>query len=311
MKCLVTGGAGFIGSYLCDRLIAEGNEVWCLDNLITGNKKNIEHLVNNPRFNFIRHDCVIPITKDLNPDIIFHFASPASPPKYQKFPVETLLTNSYGTYLLLKLAKKKRAKFVYASTSEIYGDPREHPQKETYFGNVNPTGERACYNESKRAGETFVSTFSRKYGIDSRIIRIFNTYGPRMDINDGRVVTNFIKQILNKSPLVIQGDGSQTRSFCYISDLINGIMLVTLNSGARNEVFNLGNTEEITILELAALVKKITNCRNNIIFKDLPSDDPVRRKPDISKIQNLTGWKPEISLKEGLEKTYSFFNKNK
>lgn len=311
MKCLVTGGAGFIGSYLCDRLLVDGNEVWCIDNLLTGSKQNILHLLENSNFHFVEHDCIKPLFVAVKPDIIFHFASPASPPKYQQYPLETLLVNSYATYLLLEMAKESNAIFLFASTSEIYGDPKEHPQRETYWGNVNTVGERACYDEAKRVGETFVTTYVRKFGLDGRIIRIFNTYGPRMDINDGRVITNFIKQILENSKMTIQGDGKQTRSFCYITDLIEGIMDVATDKQAKNGIFNLGNPEEITILELAENIKELTGYQGEFVYRALPSDDPIRRKPDISKIQKLSGWQPKLSLKEGLLKTLDYFKSNK
>ncbi len=307
MKCLVTGGAGFIGSFLCDRLLAEGHDVICVDNLITGRKKNIEHLLKHASFRFIEHDVSLPLPDEISANAIFHFASPASPPKYQQFPVETLLVNSQGTYLLLEKARKWQAKFIFASTSEVYGDPLEHPQKETYWGHVNPTGPRSCYDESKRVGEAFVTTFIRKYDIDARIARIFNTYGPRMDIDDGRIVTNFIKQILSQAPLTIHGDGTQTRSFCFISDLIEGIYALFNSPRARGEIVNLGNPNEQTVLEFAKTIKKITGYNGSFIYLPLPQDDPQRRKPDITKASQLLSWQPKVTLEEGLKKTLDYF----
>ena len=305
-KILITGAAGFIGSHLCERLLTQGNRVSCVDNLVTGNKNNIRHLVSNPQFKFIKADCSQPL-KHLEPqEIIFHFASPASPLYYQKYPVETLAVNSIGTYHLLELAKNWQAKFIFASTSEVYGDPQEHPQTETYWGHVNPIGPRSCYDEAKRVGETWVMVYHRKYQLDTRILRIFNTYGPRMALDDGRVVTNFIKQILTNASLTINGDGKQTRSFCYIADLIEGIMAVA-NSSAGGEVFNLGNPEEITILQLAKILTELTGYPGKLIYQNLPQDDPERRQPDITKMTRLTGWQPKISLKTGLEKTYTYF----
>ena len=309
MKCLVTGGAGFIGSHLCDRLLADGHSVVCVDNLITGSKDNVSHLLTHPQFSFLEADVSLPLPDSVRAQLIFHFASPASPPKYQRFPIETLLVNSIGTYHLLEKAKSWQARFVYASTSEVYGDPKEHPQRETYWGNVNPIGPRSCYDESKRVGESFVSTYTRTFHLDGRIVRIFNTYGPRMDIDDGRIVTNFIKQILSRTPLTIQGDGSQTRSFCYISDLIEGIMSVFTTPAAQGEVINLGNPEEKTILELLDLIKKVSHYSGETVFLPLPEDDPLRRKPDITKAQNLLHWEAKVGLEEGLTKTLEYFKK--
>lgn len=311
MKCLVTGGAGFIGSHLCDWLIAEGHEVACVDNLLTGSKKNIAHLLKHPGFTFRESDCSRPLSADLRADVIYHFASPASPPKYQQFALETLLVNSVGTYYLLEKARQWKAKFIFASTSEVYGDPEVHPQKETYWGHVNPVGIRACYDEGKRVGEAFVVTYYRKFGLDTRIIRIFNTYGPRMDIDDGRVVTNFIKQILEKKPLTIYGQGTQTRSFCYISDLIEGIVLFTNNNACSGEIINLGNPQEQTILEFARALKDLTAYKGELVHSDLPGDDPQRRQPDITKARDLLGWVPKISLTAGLELTLEYFKNHR
>lgn len=307
MKCLVTGGAGFIGSHLCDRLLAEGHSVICIDNLITGNQQNIAHQLKNPYFQFIEHDCALPLPDTIEVQVIFHFASPASPPKYQLYPIETLLVNTVGTYNLLKLAKKCQAQFIYASTSEVYGDPKEHPQTETYWGNVNPNGPRSCYDEAKRCGEAWVMAYIRKFGIDGRIIRIFNTYGPRMDIDDGRVVTNFIKQIISGEKIVIYGTGSQTRSFCFVSDLVDGIIKVFTTKNLQGEVINLGNTEEYTIQSFAKFVAKTANYLQDFVYKPLPQDDPMQRKPDISKAQKLLDWQPRIELKTGIEKTFDYF----
>lgn len=312
MKCLVTGGAGFIGSHLCDRLIELGHGVLCVDNLLTGKKENIAHLFSQPRFTFLEHDCIKPLPDSTAAtQVIFHFASPASPPKYQEFPVETLLVNSIGTYHLLESAKKWQARFVFASTSEVYGDPLEHPQKETYFGNVNPVGPRSCYDEAKRVGETFVATYVRKFQLDATTVRIFNTYGPRMDIGDGRVVTNFIKQILELRPITIQGKGTQTRSFCYISDLVDGIIKIAFAQNLQGQVINLGNSYEMTILELAEILKKLTGFTGSYKYTDLPEDDPERRKPDITKARQLLGWEPKITLEEGLVKTLGYFQGKK
>lgn len=307
MKCLVTGGAGFIGSYLCDELISDGHEVVAVDNEITGSAKNIAQLSTNPKFAYLKFDCSQPLPDQIQADVIFHFASPASPPKYQQYPVETMLVNTQGTYHLLEKAKKWKSLFILASTSEVYGDPLEHPQKESYWGNVNPVGPRSCYDESKRMAETLVSTYARLYGIDGRIIRIFNTYGPRMDINDGRVVTNFLKQVLGNKPLTVYGDGNQTRSFCYVTDLVQGILKIFSTKLHSGEVINLGNPDEMTVNDLAKAVKEITGYAGEILYKPLPQDDPVRRKPDISKAYELLGWTPQVTLKVGLEKTFSYF----
>lgn len=320
-KCLVTGGAGFIGSHLCDRLLDLGYEVICLDNLITGNLKNISHLKQNPRFKFLKID-VTNLSEfkpklgksAFPPQAIFHLASPASPNKesplsYLKFPIETLLVNSCGTYNLLELAKKEGAKFLYASSSEIYGDPKEHPQKETYWGNVNPHGVRSCYDEGKRFGEAIVMAYVRKFNLDSRIVRIFNTFGPRMDKDDGRAVVNFINQAIEGKPLTIYGDGSQTRSFCFVSDLVEGLILSMFKQNSKGKVFNLGNPEEYTILEFAKIIKELTRAKSEIVFKDLPSDDPKHRCPDITRAKTILGWQPKVSLREGLLKTIEYFRK--
>lgn len=307
MKCIVTGGAGFIGSHLCDQLVAQQHKVLCVDNLITGYKTNIAHLVGNPLFQFLEYDCIKPLPENTHADFIYHLASPASPSKYQLYPIETLLVNSIGTYHLLELAKRTNARFVYASSSEIYGDPLQHPQKETYWGNVNPIGQRSCYDEGKRVGETLVSTYARQFDMDTYIIRIFNTYGPRMDANDGRVVSNFIRQAINKQPLTIYGDGSQTRSLCYISDLVDGIIKITKSNKLVGQAVNLGNDHELTIKKLAQIIVKIAKVSNELSYDTLPKDDPKKRKPDLSKVKKATGWKPKVSLETGLKKTLDYF----
>lgn len=307
MKCLITGAAGFIGSHLCDQLLAEGHTVIGVDNLVTGNKKNIVHLESNPQFTFFEHDVTLTLPHSISAEVIFHFASAASPPKYQAYPIETLRVNSEGTYQLLEKARGWDARFIYASTSEMYGDPKEHPQRETYWGNVNPIGPRSCYDEAKRFGEAITYSFIRKYDLDGRIVRIFNTFGPRMDLEDGRVVTNFISQALKKEPLALYGDGMQTRSFCYVSDLVSGIIKVGFEDKARGEVFNLGNPRELTIAELAHLIQKLTGARVGTTFEELPENDPTRRQPDITKAKTLLGWLPEISLENGLKKTIAFY----
>lgn len=306
MKCLVTGGAGFIGSHLCERLLSEGHYVDCLDNLLTGREINIQHLKQNPKFRFLKQDVLSDLPSEIQAEYVFHFASPASPPKYQKYPVETLLVNTLGTYRLLEKSRSWNASFMFASTSEIYGDPLVHPQPESYWGNVNPVGERACYDESKRAGESFVSTYRRMFNLNSRIIRIFNTYGPRMDIDDGRVITNFIREYLHAEPYTIQGDGSQTRSFCYISDMIEGIMTIFNHPETNGEIFNIGSTEEINVINLLDIFQKITKYTGNVRYLPLPPDDPFRRRPDVSKM-NQFGWRANVSIEDGLKKTLEYF----
>lgn len=323
-KVLVAGGAGFIGSHLCKSLLEDGYEVICIDNLITGDRKNIENLLENPRFNFIDQDITEPFPKIFNfhPDkvgtifnFIFHLASPASPNKkskrsYINHPIETLLANSVGTYNLLMLAKKQNAKFLYASSSEVYGDPKVSPQNEEYFGNVNPNGIRSVYDEGKRFGESLTFAYMRKHNVNACIVRIFNTYGPNMQIDDGRVVSNFVNQAIYDKPITVYGNGSQTRSFCYIDDMVEGLKLAMFSSGTSGEVINLGNSYEITILELAKLVKRVTNSWSQIIFEDLPEEDPKSRKPDITKAKSLLGWQPETKLEDGLRKTIGYFKTN-
>jgi len=305
---LVTGGAGFIGSHLCDYLIGKGYKVICLDNLITGSKKNIEHLLNNPNFEFIKADVSQPITYNLLPiRYLFHLASPASPVDYQNYPEETLLANSEGTLKMLKLALQSGAKILVASTSEVYGNPKEHPQKESYWGNVNSFGPRACYDESKRFGEAATYVYLNKYGIDARIIRIFNTYGPRMRKDDGRVISNFVNQAIKNEQVTIYGEGTQTRSFCFVSDMVAGIYQAMFAKAARGEVFNLGNPEEYSMSNLAKKIREMIGSKSEIVFKPLPPDDPTRRCPDIGKAKRILGWEPKISVDEGLQKTIEYY----
>lgn len=305
MKIIVTGGAGFLGSHLCDKLIENGHEVICVDNLSTGDEKNIEHLKNNPNFKFLKHDVVNPLPDDLQADQIYHLASPASPnlksPKsYHALAFETMQVNTQAVWKLCEFALKNGAKFLFASTSEVYGDPLDHPQKESYRGNVSPTGPRSVYDESKRFGETITSAFVRSKGLDGRIIRIFNTYGPRM-ADDGRVVIEFLNSALQNKPFPIFGDGKQTRSFCYVSDMVDG-MVAAMEKGQKGEVYNLGNPQEFTILDLAQKVKALTNSSSEPeLVESLPEDDPQRRCPDITKAKNELGWEPKISLEEGLK----------
>jgi len=302
-KILITGGAGFIGSHLCERLLNEGNEVICLDNFFTGSKDNIVHLMNNPYFEVIRHDIEEPILIEV--DEIYNLASPASPIHYQKDPVKTIRTNVMGAINVLELAKRTGAKVLQASTSEVYGDPEIHPQVEEYRGNVNCIGVRACYDEGKRCAETLFFDYYREYGIDIKVVRIFNTYGPKMTLNDGRVISNFISQALQNRDITIYGDGSQTRSFCYISDLIDG-MIKMMNSSITGPI-NLGNPTEISILNLAKKIIELTDSKSKIIFKPLPEDDPKQRQPDIEKAKKYLNWKPSINLEEGLKKTIEYF----
>src|SRR3990167_8965396 len=312
---IVTGGAGFIGSHLCDRLVGRGDTVICLDNLLTGSQKNIVHLMNNPKFLFFKHDVTLPFKsrKFKKIDEIYHLASPAdpntrSPFSYMNHPFETMQVNTIGTWNMCELALKNRAKLLFASTSEVYGDPQVSPQGEDYRGNVSTTGPRSVYDESKRFGETIVSAFVREKNLNGRITRIFNTYGPRMNINEGRAVVNFIKQALTEGPITIYGDGKQTRSFCYIDDQIAG-QILAMEKGTAGEVFNIGNDEEITILEFAKIIQRLARSKSKIIFsQELPEDDPRQRKPDIKKAKKNLNWKPRISLEEGLLKTIKYFD---
>ncbi len=304
-RVLVTGGAGFIGSHLCERLLNEGNEVFCMDNLETGSIRNIETFKENPLFHFIQQDVIDPI--DIDVDQIFNLACPASPPRYQKDPVHTLKTSVLGALNLLELATNTGAMIMQASTSEVYGDPTISPQPETYWGNVNPIGIRSCYDEGKRCAETLFFDYGRQFGTKIKVVRIFNTYGPRMNPEDGRVVSNFIVQALKNEPLTVYGDGSQTRSFCYIDDLIEGIIKVMQTDDSFTGPVNLGNPGEFTVLELARLVLELTSSKSEIQFGPLPGDDPKRRKPDITLARQTLGWEPTVKLEEGLFTTIQYF----
>ncbi len=303
MRVLVTGGAGFLGSHLIDRLMKQGHDVICLDNFFTGHKRNIRHWLENPYFELIRHDITEPICLEV--DQIYHLACPASPVHYQYNPVKTIKTNVLGTLNMLGLAKRVNARFLLASTSEVYGDPDVHPQPEEYRGNVNPIGIRSCYDEGKRVAETLAFDYHRQNKVDIRVMRIFNTYGPRMFENDGRVVSNFIVQALKGIPLTVYGDGSQTRSFCYVADLIEGMM--RLMNGEHIGPINIGNPGEYTILQLAETIQKMVNPDAELTFKPLPQDDPLQRQPDITKAKNLLGWEPTIDLEKGLKITIEDF----
>jgi len=304
MRILVTGGAGFLGSHLIDRLMEQGHEVLCLDNFFTGNKRNIDPWIGHHRFEVIRHDITEPIRLEV--DQIYHLACPASPVHYQYNPVKTIKTNVMGTLNMLGLAKRVKARFFLASTSEVYGDPDVHPQTEEYRGNVNPIGIRSCYDEGKRVAETLAFDYHRQNGVDIRVVRIFNTYGPRMLENDGRVVSNFIVQALRGKPLTVYGDGSQTRSFCYVSDLVEGFIRL-MNQDEHIGPMNLGNPGEYTILELAQTIQSMINPGAEIQYEPLPQDDPKQRQPDITRAKTWLGWEPTIHLKEGLEKTIADF----
>ena len=302
-RVLVTGGAGFLGSHLCDRLI-DSADVICIDSFFTGTKSNVAHLLSNAHFELVRHDVVEPILLEV--DQIYNFACPASPVHYHYNPVKTVKTNVLGALNMLGLAKRVRARVLQASTSEVYGDPLEHPQKESYWGHVNPIGPRSCYDEGKRVAETLMMDYHRQSGVDIRIARIFNTYGPRMAINDGRVVNNFVLQALRNQPITIFGNGLQTRSFCYVSDLIEGIVRLMNTEGLTGPV-NLGNPHEMTVRELADTVISVTGSRSEIVHCDLPEDDPVQRRPDISLAREALGWEPAVSLREGLRFTIQYF----
>jgi nucleoside-diphosphate-sugar epimerase len=306
LKVVVTGGAGFIGSHLCARLLDEGHSVLCIDNFITGSERNIEPLRPHPHFAFIQQDVTKPF--DFEADAIFHLASPASPVGYMEHPIETILVNSHGTYLLLEQAKRQNVRFLMASTSEAYGDPLVHPQREDYWGNVNPIGPRACYDESKRLGETLTMEYYRQYQLNARIVRIFNTYGPNSQIQDGRMIPNFITQALRNEPLTIYGDGSITRSICYVSDLVDGLMRAMFKPHTAGEVFNLGNTEEHTVLEYAHTIIRLCEATSTIVFEPNRIDDPERRRPDISKAQHILGWQPKIGIEAGLRRTIEWFS---
>ena len=306
MRILITGGAGFLGSHLSDRLLADGHEVICLDNFFTGRKTNIQHLLNHPRFELIRHDVIDPFKVET--DQIYNLACPASPPHYQFNPIKTMKTSGMGAINCLGLAKRTRARVFQASTSEVYGDPAIHPQVETYWGNVNPIGRRSCYDEGKRCAETLFFDYHRENGVDIRVIRIFNTYGPRMHPNDGRVVSNFIVQALRGEDLTIYGDGSQTRSFCYVDDLVDGFVRF-MNQTATVGPLNLGNPGEFTMLELAEIILKQVGGPAKITHRPLPADDPKQRRPDISLAKKHLGWEPKVPLAEGVARTIAYFRK--
>lgn len=305
MRILVTGAAGFLGSHLVDRLLQDGHEVLGVDNLFTGSKKNLEHLHGNPRFEFMRHDITFPLYVEV--DAIYNLASPASPVHYQRDPVQTMKTNVIGAVNMLGLAKRLGIRIFQASTSEVYGDPDVHPQPETYWGRVNPIGPRACYDEGKRAAETLFFDYHRQHGLEIRVARIFNTYGPRMAISDGRVVSNFIVQALRDEDITIYGDGSQTRSFCYVDDLIDGF--VRLFESNLTGPINLGNPSEFTMLDLAERVLALTSSKSSLMFNPLPADDPKQRQPDIAQARSELAWSPSVQLKEGLERTIDYFSK--
>jgi nucleoside-diphosphate-sugar epimerase len=317
---IVTGGAGFVGSHLCDFLIEKGHHVVCVDNLITGKMENITHLKRHPRFRFVKRDVIKKLPRFLsnitrgfprffpNAHYVFHLASPASPVGYMKNSIETILVNSMGSLQLLEYCRKRETKFLFASTSEVYGNPSVHPQVETYWGNVNSFGPRSCYDESKRLGEAIIYEYINKFDVDARIIRIFNTYGPRLNENDGRVVSNLITQALAGEPLTLYGDGSQTRSFCYVSDLVRGIWAAISTEGTKGEIFNLGNPQETSIKDFAVTVQALCGKKGiKTEHKPLPQDDPIRRKPDISKAMRVLGWKPQVSLKDGLAYTIDYY----
>ncbi|MBF0484688.1 MAG: SDR family oxidoreductase [Candidatus Omnitrophica bacterium] len=302
---VITGGAGFLGSHLCDRFIEEGCKVFCVDNLITGNLENVAHLARNKDFTFIKHDISKPIEIKGKVDHVLHFASPASPIDYMKYPIQTLKVGALGTHNALGLAKVKKSRFLVASTSEVYGDPLVHPQKETYWGHVNPIGPRGVYDEAKRFGEAITMAYRRTHNVDTKIIRIFNTYGPRMRIQDGRVVPNFIYQALKGEPLTIYGDGKQTRSFCYYSDLVEGIVRLLYSDQAGP--INVGNPSEFTILEFAKLVLKISGSKSKLVYQPLPTDDPKQRRPDITLAKKYLKWSPQVKLPEGIKTTLEWF----
>ncbi len=304
MRILITGGAGFLGSHLCDKLLAQGHEVVCLDNLFTGSKANIAHLLGNPHFEFVRHDVIDPFKYEV--DQIYNLACPASPPHYQYNPIKTTKTSVMGAINCLGLAKRVKARVFQASTSEVYGDPSVHPQPESYWGNVNPIGRRSCYDEGKRVAETLFFDYHRENKVDIRIVRIFNTYGPRMHPNDGRVVSNFIVQALKGENLTVYGDGTQTRSFCYVDDLLEGFVRL-MNQDATVGPVNIGNPGEFTMLELAEQVLKLTKSKSKIVHQPLPADDPKQRRPDITLAKKYLKWEPKVPLAEGLKKTIAYF----
>ena len=306
MRTVITGGAGFIGSHLCERFLAEGHDVLCVDNLLTGSLRNIDQLTSNPRFRFIEHNISEPVEIDGVVDNVLHFASPASPVDYLAHPIPTLKVGSLGTHNALGLAKLKDARFLLASTSEVYGDPEVHPQREDYWGNVNPIGPRGCYDEAKRFAEAITMAYHRFHGVKTRIVRIFNTYGPRMRLNDGRVLPNFMKQALEGNPITIYGKGDQTRSFCYVSDLVEGIYRLLFAD--FSQPVNLGNPSEITVSQLAKeIIALVEGTKSTVVYHDLPEDDPKRRRPDITRAQTLLGWNPTVDRSVGLRKTLEYF----
>ncbi|MAO41304.1 MAG: NAD-dependent dehydratase [Pseudohongiella sp.] len=305
-RILITGGAGFLGSHLCERLLKEGNDILCLDNFFTGTKDNISHLMGHPNFEILRHDVTFPLYVEV--DQIYNLACPASPIHYQHDPVQTTKTSVHGAINMLGLAKRTGAKIFQASTSEVYGDPQIHPQPESYVGHVNPIGPRSCYDEGKRCAETLFFDYQRQHKLLIKVARIFNTYGPRMHPNDGRVVSNFIVQALRNEPITLYGDGSQTRSFCYVDDLIEGFVLLMESTDEVTGPINLGNPTEFSMIELAERVKEITGSRSTFVFKALPADDPKQRKPDISQARHVLNWEPRIQLGDGLERTIEYFD---
>ncbi len=305
MRVLITGGAGFIGSHLTKRLLQDGHEVVAIDNFFTGSRDNVKQFLGNKNYEIIRQDVTLPFAAEV--DLIFNLACPASPVHYQRFPVETLKTSLLGSINMLELACDKNARIIQASTSEVYGDPKISPQVESYWGNVNPIGIRACYDEGKRASEALFFDYSRQFNVEIKVARIFNTYGPNMALNDGRVVSNFLVQALRNQPITIYGDGKQTRSFCFVSDLVDGLMKLALSNSEIQGPINLGNPEEFTMLKLAELIVELTESKSQIEFKSLPADDPKQRKPDISSAQNLLGWNPEVNLKAGIQASLEYF----
>jgi len=305
-RVLVTGGAGFIGSYLCERLLAQGGEVVCLDNFFTGSRANVAHLLSNPMFEILRHDVTMPLFVEV--DQIFNMACPASPIHYQFDPVQTTKTSVHGAINMLGLAKRVKAKILQASTSEVYGDPSQHPQTEAYWGNVNPIGPRSCYDEGKRCAETLFFDYWRQHRLRIKVARIFNTYGPRMHPNDGRVVSNFVVQALRGEPITIYGDGGQTRAFCYVEDLVEGLLRLMATGDDVTGPINLGNPGEFTMLELAQMVLELTGAKSELVFRPLPADDPKQRRPDITKAGDVLDWRPVTPLREGLGKTIAYFD---
>lgn len=314
-KVIVAGGAGFIGSHLCEALLKKGHEVVCIDNFLTGTKENIEHLKSNKSFSYINHDVIKPLAQTIKVEYVFHLASPASPNhhspiSYHNLPMETMMVNTTGTLNLLQVAQKQNAKFLFTSTSEVYGDPLEHPQKESYRGNVSTTGPRSVYDEAKRFGETLVAYYWREKNLDARIARIFNTYGPRLLAIDMRMISIFISQALTNKPITIYGDGNQTRSLCYVSDTVEGLLQLMFHDNTTGEVVNIGSSNEHTVLEYAEMVKKLTGSTSKIVFSEkLPQDDPLRRRADITKAKELLGWEPKVSLEEGLHNMIAYYQK--